>query len=93
MTSDEKNKNLLKEVADNYVSNHSDSEVRRMYGHHCRSFIAGAKWQKEELLKEIIGEIDRRILHEANKKPFSTKYEGMVEVKQILTSKLQEDGK
>ncbi len=41
--------------ADNYVSNHKDSEVRRMYGHHCRSYIAGyeeADQQNKALLKE-----------------------------------------
>lgn len=30
-------------LADDYVSNHHDEEVRRMYGHHFRSFIEGFK--------------------------------------------------
>lgn len=44
------------EKADNYVSNHKDSEVRRMYGHHYRSYIAGyeeADQQNKALLKEV----------------------------------------
>jgi hypothetical protein len=35
---DKKNKEIL---ADEYASNHEDPEVRRMYGHHYNSFIAG----------------------------------------------------
>lgn len=29
------------EKAENYVSNNTDSEVRRMHGHHFRSYLAG----------------------------------------------------
>lgn len=37
---------ILREAADNYVSNHADGEVRRMYGHHLRSFKDG--WNAHE---------------------------------------------
>lgn len=33
----------IEDAARNYVSNHEDLEVRRMYGHYYRTFIAGAK--------------------------------------------------
>lgn len=31
----------VKKLANDYVSTHHDEEVRRMYGHHFRSFVAG----------------------------------------------------
>lgn len=36
----------LKIAADNWVSNHPDQEIRRMYGHYFSAFEAGAIWQK-----------------------------------------------
>lgn len=40
------------EGAKNYVETHKDSEVRRMYGHHFRSFLAGAEHAHSEGKKE-----------------------------------------
>ena len=38
----------VEEAAKNYLDTHTDSEVRRMYGHHYRSFLAGASWQASQ---------------------------------------------
>jgi hypothetical protein len=37
-------------LADKYVSEHADPEVRRMYGHHFKSFMAGYNANKREVL-------------------------------------------
>ena len=39
---------ILKQTANNYVSNHVDPEVRRMHGHHVRSFMDGFKMAMTE---------------------------------------------
>lgn len=47
---------MVKEkLAHDYVTNHDDSEVRRMYSHHYRSFIAG--FNSSEAQKTTINEI------------------------------------
>lgn len=42
----------LREAADRWVTNNPDGEVRRMYGHYVRAFMAGGEWQRDQLLKE-----------------------------------------
>jgi hypothetical protein len=42
----------VRAVAHNYVTNHQDSEVRRMYGHHLRTFMDGYKQGQSELREE-----------------------------------------
>jgi hypothetical protein len=49
----------IKEAADKYVSNHQDSEVRRMYGHHYRSFMAGVSFMESQLTEK---DLDMKLL-------------------------------
>lgn len=45
-------KTEIHHAAEQYVTNHKDGEVRRMYGHHYRSFTDGAKFVYEKLETE-----------------------------------------
>lgn len=62
--------NLLNDAADKFVTNHKDEEVRRMYGHHFRSFVEGAVWEFErnvnnfEKMKEALEDVRRHGLIE-----------------------------
>jgi hypothetical protein len=52
----EEKKVTPEEAAKQYVETHTDSEIRRMYGHHYRSFLAGTKYadkQKADLLEAL----------------------------------------
>lgn len=62
-----------------YVENNHDSEVRRMYGHHLRSFKEGAEWAKQALesrikeleqenkqLKEVLTELHNNTLYQVH---------------------------
>jgi hypothetical protein len=81
----------IKKAADEYVTNHQDSEVRRMYGHHVRTFIDGANYSKdipsqekriqelEEGLRTLLNALgDDKISIDDTKKEF-------VKAKQLLT--------
>lgn len=60
---------LIDDAAKKYVESHKDGEVRRMYGHHYRSFQDGAKWENErnkafhyellEALKDLTAQVEK----------------------------------
>lgn len=71
-----------KDAAHEYVTNHPDSEVRRMYGHHYRSFMDGYKHAETENTR----------LREALERIRDFKYKGLLddqEMKIIASNALQ----